>query len=183
MEPVTTKRSTWQFTIDAMLAALCVVLGFASIRIGNVIKISFEDLPVMFAALMFGPVDGALVAFTGIFLYQLLSFGITLTTPLWVLPFVVCGVVIGLIAKRSNYNNTPKQILLLFVIATILVLALNTIAIYADSKLYGYYYPTIITGVIGVRIVIALVKGVALGIVVPPVLKALSKVTGNGRMT
>ena len=177
------KRSTKQFTIDAMLAALCVVLGFASLRIGNVIKVSFEDLPVLFAALMFGPVDGALVGFVGIFLYQLLSFGITLTTPLWVLPFVVCGFVIGFIARRSNFNNTPKQILMLFVLSTLLVLALNTIAIYADSKLYGYYYPTIITGVIGVRVVIALVKGVVLGFIVPPVLKALSKITGNGRVS
>ena len=166
-----------------MLAALCVVLGFASLRIGNVIKVSFEDLPVMFAALMFGPVDGALVGFVGILLYQLLSFGITLTTPLWVLPFVVCGFVIGFIAKKSNFNNTPKQILMLFVLSTLLVLALNTIAIYADSKLYGYYYPTIITGVIGVRVVIALVKGVVLGFIVPPVLKALSKITGNGRVS
>jgi len=174
------RRGTTQLAIDGMLAALCVVLGFASIRIGNVIKVSFEDLPVMYAALMFGPVDGIAVAFVGIMLYQLLSFGITVTTPLWVLPFVVAGLVYGLIAKKSNFNNTPKQLLVIFITSAFLILGLNTIAIYADSKIYGYYYPTIITGVIGVRAVIALVKGVALGFISSPLLKTLSRITKNG---
>ena len=92
------RRGTTQLAIDGMLAALCVVLGFASIRIGNIIKISFEDLPVMFAALMFGPIDGMAVAFVGILLYQVFSYGLTATTALWILPFVVAGLVYGLIA-------------------------------------------------------------------------------------
>ena len=174
------RRGTTQLAIDGMLAALCVVLGFASIRIGNIIKISFEDLPVMFAALMFGPVDGVAVAFIGIFLYQLFSFGITVTTPLWVLPFVTAGLVYGLIAKKYNFNNTPRQILIIFITSAFLILGLNTIAIYADSKIYGYYYPTIITGVIGVRAIIALVKGIAVGLIAAPVLKTLSRITKNG---
>ena len=63
----------------------------------------------------------------------------------------------------------------------ILICLLNTGAIYADSKIFGYYYPTIITGMILIRLVTALGKGVVLGFISPPILKAMSKITGNGR--
>ena len=175
------RTRTQQLTMDAVLAAMVVVLGFLSIRIGNIMKVSLEDFPVIFAALMFGPVDGMVVAAVGIFLYQLLSYGITVTTVLWILPFVVAGGLSGWYAKKSNYNNSSKQILITFIICELIIFALNTGAIYADSKIYGYYYPTIITGMILIRAVTAIGKGVVLGLVSPPVLRALSKVTGNGR--
>jgi uncharacterized membrane protein len=167
--------------MDAVLAAMVVVLGFTSIRIGNIMKVSLEDFPVLIAALMFGPADGMIVAGIGILLYQLLSFGITATTILWILPFVVVGGLAGLYAKKYNFNNDRKQILIIFLICEILICLLNTVAIYADSKIFGYYYPTIITGMIAIRLVTAVGKGIVLGIVSTPLLKALSKVTGNGR--
>lgn len=175
------RTRTQQLAMDAILAAMIVVLGFTSIRIGNIMKVSLEDFPVIIAALMFGPADGMIVAGIGIFLYQLLSYGITATTILWILPFVVVGGLAGLYAKRSNYNNDRKQLLIIFLISEILICLLNTVAIYADSKIFGYYYPTIITGMIAIRLVTAVAKGIILGIVSAPLLKALSRVTGNGR--
>lgn len=177
----TGRTRTQQLVTDALLAAMCVVLGFMSIRIGNIMKVSLEDFPVILAALMYGPSDGIIVAAIGIFLYQLLSFGITATTALWVLPFVVVGGLAGLYAKKFNFNNDRKQILIIFLICEVLICILNTGAIYVDSKMFGYYYPTIITGMIAIRMATAIGKGVILGIISPPILKALSKVTGNGR--
>ena len=175
------RSRTAQLVMDAIMAAMVVVLGFVSINIGNVMKITLEEFPVIFAALMFGPTDGMIVAGIGIFLYQLLSYGITATTALWILPFVVAGGVAGFYAKKSNYNNTTVQLVLIFVECELLICLLNTVAIYVDSKMYGYYEPTIITGMILIRLAVALAKGVVLGPVSEPILKALSKVTGNGR--
>lgn len=175
------RSRTQKLVIDAILAAMAVVLGFTSIRIGDIMKISLEDYPILIAALIYGPADGMIVAGIGIFLYQLLSYGITATTALWILPFVVAGFIAGLYARRSNFNNNRKQLLIIFLICEILICLLNTGAIYADSKIYGYYYPTIITGMIAIRMVTAIVKGIVLGIVSEPLLKALSRVTGNGR--
>ena len=177
----TGRTRTQQLVTDALLAAMCVVLGFMSIRIGNIMKVSLEDFPVILAALMYGPSDGIIVAAIGIFLYQLLSFGITATTALWILPFVVVGGLAGLYARKFNFNNNPKQILIIFLICEVLICLLNTVAIYADSKIFGYYYPTIITGMIAIRMVTAIGKGVVLGFISPPILRTLSKVTGNGR--
>ena len=177
----TGRTRTQQLVINALLAAMCVVLGFMSIRIGNIMKVSLEDFPVIFAALMFGPIDGMVVAAVGIFLYQLLSYGVTATTVLWILPFVIVGGIAGLYAKKYNFNNNKKQIFIIFLICEILVCLLNTGAIYADSKIYGYYYPTIITGMILIRLVTAVGKGVVLGLISPPILKTMSRIMGNGR--
>ena len=185
MEVRTPKKKmtrTQQLALDGILAALTVVFGFVSIRIGNVMKISLEDLPVVFAALLFGPIDGMAVAFVGIFLYQLMSFGITVTTPLWILPFVVVGALIGAFAKKAEYNNTNRQILFLFILAELVIWALNTGAIYADAKIYGYYYPTIISSMLLIRMLTAIAKGVLFGLLSPSVLKLLSRITYNGRM-
>ena len=133
------RNRTQQLVIDALLAAMCVVLGFMSIRIGNIMKITLEDFPVIFAALLFGPVDGMIVAAVGIFLYQLLSYGITATTALWILPFVIVGGIAGAYAKKSNFNNSNKQILMIFLISEILICLLNTGAIDADAVMYGDY--------------------------------------------
>jgi hypothetical protein len=98
-----------------------------------------------------------------------------------VLPFVVVGGLAGLYAKKSYFNNDRKQILGVFIVSEILICLLNTGAIYVDSKMFGYYYPTIITGMIAIRMVTAIGKGIVLGLVSPPLLRTLSRVTGNGR--
>ena len=166
--------------MDSVLAAMVVVLGFVSINMGNVMKLTIEDFPVIFAALMFGPADGMLVAGVGMFLYQLLSYGITATTVLWILPFIAAGAVAGFYAKKWNYSNNGRQLMFIFIVCELLICLLNTAAIYADSKIYGYYYPTIITGMILIRLVTALAKGVVFGFISQPILKRLSRFTGNG---
>ena len=46
----------------AMLAALSMILGkYLQIPMGNVMRFSFENLPILFAGICFGPICGALV--------------------------------------------------------------------------------------------------------------------------
>ena len=52
--------STKQMAMDAVLAAVCAVLGYFGPDLGN-LKITFEGLPVIVAALLFRPLDGAAV--------------------------------------------------------------------------------------------------------------------------
>ena len=63
--------STKQMAMDAVLAAVCAVLGYFGPDLGN-LKITFEGLPVIVAALLFRPLDGAAVGGIGTLLYQLL---------------------------------------------------------------------------------------------------------------
>ncbi len=173
------KLTTWQISIDAMLSAVVAVLGYVALDLGTM-KITFESLPILFAALMYGPVDGMLVGGIGTLLYQILRYGFSATTALWILPYVVIGLIAGLYAKKYRFNNSRTQILLIVTVCEILVWALNTGVIYVDSKIYGYYTPAYILGALFIRFVIAVAKSVVFGLLMPPVLRRLSRVTGNG---
>lgn len=165
--------STRRLSLNALLAAMCAVLGAVSIDMGN-LKITFESLPVLVGALLFGPLDGALIGGVGTLLYQLLRYGVTVTTPLWILPYVLCGLLAGAYARRREFALSRGQLALIVFAMGIMVLVLNTAALVIDSKIYGYYTPVFIFGSLLPRIVICLVKAAAFTAVLPTLLRAAS---------
>ena len=72
---------TKQMAYDAILTAMCVVLGLVSLDFGN-LKITFEDLPILLGAALFGPWDGMVIGVLGTSIYQMLRFGADPTLPL-----------------------------------------------------------------------------------------------------
>lgn len=158
---------TRQLTVDAMLCAVCAVLGCVALELGNVIKITFESLPILLGALLFGPVDGMLIGGVGTLIYQLLRYGVSATTLLWIVPYIVCGLVAGTWAQRKRFAPDRVQTVALVTVAELTVTLLNTIPIYVDSKIYGYYYPGIILGVLAWRLLICVVKAIAFGLILP----------------
>ena len=52
----------YRLALCAFLVALSIVCGkFLKIPVGDVMRFSFENLPILFAGLVFGPVEGVLV--------------------------------------------------------------------------------------------------------------------------
>lgn len=172
-------NSISQLTINAMLAALCAVLGYISLDMGN-FKLTFESVPVLMAALMYGPVSGVLVGGIGTFLYQILRYGISATTLLWIMPYVMAGFAAGLYAKKYNFSNTNRQLMFIIIVMEIIIFAVNTGVLVIDSLIYGYYSAPFIFGTLGLRLIVASGKGLVFGMILPGVLKKLSVVTRNG---
>ena len=80
----------------ALLAAMYLPLSlYAAVQVGRNVRISFGSLPVVIAALLFGPLDAAAVAMVGEFFKQLLTYGVTYTTALYLIPPALRGLVIG----------------------------------------------------------------------------------------
>lgn len=100
---------TRQLTIDAMLCAMCAVLGYVALDLGS-IKLTFESLPVLLGALLFGPVDGMFIGGIGTLLYQLVRYGVTATTLLWILPYVVCGLLVGAWARKRDFSLSRRVV-------------------------------------------------------------------------
>ena len=171
---------TVRLATNGMAAAMCAVLGYLALDFGT-LKITFESLPVLLSAFMFGPVDGMLVGGIGTLIYQILRYGISATTLLWILPYVACGLMVGLVAKHARFSNTRRQIIVTVILAELLIWALNTVAIYVDSKIYGYYTFAYVFGALLIRFVIALVKGIAFGLIIPLILKSMARYTKNAR--
>jgi len=163
-----------QLTVDAMLAAMCAVLGYLALDMGN-IKITFESLPILVGALLFGPVDGMLIGGIGTFIYQLLRYGVSATTLLWILPYVVCGAIMGLGARMGKFSLSGRKIVVLAVISELAVTILNTFALYVDSHIYGYYTPAFILGALGIRFVICVVKAIAFGLILPKLTRIIQR--------
>ena len=53
-----------QLALDSMLAAMCAILGYLALDLGS-LKFTFESLPVLLGALLFGPIDGMLIGGVG----------------------------------------------------------------------------------------------------------------------
>lgn len=165
---------TKRLAIDGMLAAMCAVLGYIAID-ATAFKVTFETVPIMLGALLFGPLDGLAIGGVGTLIYQLLKYGVSATTVLWILPYVLMGLFLGLYAKKHNYKNTNKQILVSIILSELFVTILNTGVMYVDAVMYGYYFKGFITGGLLLRLVICIVKSVVFGIVMPKITIAVKK--------
>ena len=163
-----------QLVTDAMLCAVCAVLGYLAIDLTS-IKITFESLPILIAALLFGPVDGITVGAVGTLIYQYLRYGFTATTFLWMLPYIVLGFIAGFYAKKKKSRMSATELGVLTVLCELVVTLLNTLVILIDSKIYGWYYPTLITGSLVIRLVVCIVKAIVFGVILYPLLTAIRR--------
>ena len=169
--------NTRRLTSLAMLIALyCVLSVMTPVKIAN-FKFTFEAFPILIAGLLSGPVDGLIVGGVGAFLYQLLfsGYGITATTPLWILPHAVSGLIVGCYAKAHSYKMNIYQIILIASISALTVTSLNLLALYVDSKLYGYYSYALVFGNVLIKIVIGLILAVLYSCILPKLLAYLHR--------
>lgn len=161
----------------AMLIAIYSVLSILTpIKLVN-FKFTFEAFPILVASLLLGPVDGLIVGGVGSFIYQLLfsGYGITATTILWVLPHAISGLVVGLFAKKHSFNLNYRQNCLICIISSLLVTAFNSLALYVDSKLFGYYSYALVFGGIIVKIITGIVLSIVYCMVLPKLISFLKK--------
>lgn len=158
---------------NAMMAALCAALGFVAIDLGN-IKLTLEGFPILLGALLFGPVDGMAIAFVGTFLSQLLGYGLTLTTLLWILPYVIAALAVGMYAKWKAFDLIRSQVILITVVGEFLILIFNTVALVIDSKIYGYYGAYIFAATVP-RLAICVCKSVVFGVVLYQLIGSVKK--------
>ena len=173
--------NTKKLTSLAMLIALyCVLSVMTLVKIAN-FEFTFEAFPILIAGLLSGPVDGLIVGGIGAFLYQLLfsGYGITATTALWILPHAASGLIVGWYAKAYDYRLNLYQTILIASISALLVTSLNLLALYVDSKLYGYYSYALVFGNLLIKIVIGLILAVLYSCILPKLLAYLHKQIGR----
>ena len=177
------QNKTKRMAVNAMLAALYFALSMLAVPVGG-LKLTFEHLPVIIAAMMFGPVDAIIIGALGELANQMMTYGLTPTTILWMTPAVFRGLSVGLCAKAlGKYmgmdavieKKLPLVFLAVCVISGLLCSLLNTFTLYVDSKMYGYYSYALVFGVLWVRLVASAVSSVLMAIAGKPVLAAMKK--------
>lgn len=171
-----------RLVLNAVLIALYYALGCWRIPIGNVLRISVAPFAVILCALAFGPVDGLIVGLLGECLTQILGpYGLTPTTLLWCLGETVRGFSLGLIAKMVLKNRLADgmkkvgAVIAACVVTAILSSLCNTLALYVDSKMFGYYSYAMVFGALLTRLALSVVTSGVLGYLALPVISALRR--------
>ena len=160
-----------------MLIAIYSVLSILTpIKIEN-FKFTLEAFPILVASLLLGPIDGLIVGGVGSLVYQLLfsGYGITATTLLWVLPHAISGLVVGLYAYYKKYELSYINICFISIVSTIIVTMLNCLALYVDSKMYGYYSSTLVFSNIAIKLLTGIILAIIYSSVLPKLLSFLKK--------
>ena len=122
----------------AMLTAISIVCGkYLAINLGNVIRISFENLPIIFAGMAFGPVSGILCGVSADLIGCILvGYGIN---PLVTIGAAVIGLISGVIPrifKRLPLSiSVSLTVLLSHLIGSVLIKTVG-LAAYYDMPLY-----------------------------------------------
>lgn len=154
-----------------MLTALYVVLGLCvSVNLGNM-KITLDALPIIIAALYMGPIEGLSVGLVGSFILQMLTYGLSPTTALWIIPAGVRGLVVGLFGYEIR--KYPEMLKWVIVGSSLMVTGLNTIVMAIDSIFYGYYSRAYVFGALLWRISAGIISSIVYALIVPRVLKRL----------
>lgn len=166
---------TRKIAVVGMLSAMCAILGYISIDFAN-LRFTFVSFPIYVGAFLLGGPSGFLIGFIGNFIYQVLKFGITATTVLWIIPYAAAGYVAGVYAKSKNFNMNARQTMFIIAVCAFMISTLNTISFFIDAKIYGYYNPVTMFAAIPPRYVKTVIEVIIYSAVVPTVLHAVRRV-------
>lgn len=168
------RKPVFRITFMALNIALYFALGFLSIRLPGQ-EITFKGLPLVLVALISGPIDGALVALCGEFLSQLFSpYGLTITTPLWILPHIVRALIVGLMMKHKDVENNKNTWILSVILSGIAVTIINSFVMLIDGMIFEYN-PSLTLLLIAIRAATSITVSIIYIAVIPLLVKPLKK--------
>ena len=170
-ESFTAKKIVMIAMLTAVYVILCLV---GTIRLWWM-NISVATLPLIIASLLFGPVGGLFVGLLGSFLEQLLTYGLMATTVLWLVPNTVRGLLLGFYFRKKNYRPTRVQLIGVLTVAALITTALNTVVMYLDSVVQGYYSYAYVFGGVVTRVLAGVATAVVMAFVAPPVVGLLER--------
>ena len=177
------QNKTKKMAVNSMLAAVYFALSMLAIPMGG-LKLTFEHLPIIITALLFGPLDALIVGALGELINQMMTFGFTPTTILWMAPAMFRGLSMGLCAKFLSKHvglnavieeKLPVAFIVTCVVSGLICSLINTFTLYVDSKMFGYYSYAMVFGVFWVRMAASAVSSVLMSIAGKPVVVALRK--------
>ena len=123
-----------RLTMNAMMVAMYYLLDGISIKLNDYMKISFNSFAVIICIILFGMLDGCIVAGVGELLIQVKFFGPFL--PLFVLVQVARALVMGVFAEivfaKKNYiERKPVWLYAMTIISGFITSALNSVVLFA----------------------------------------------------
>lgn len=125
------RRATLRLTTDAMMVALYFVLTVYLAIETPLIKFSVSTLPILLCAFLFGLPDTVAVATLGSFLYQMVQWGPSAYTALWIAPFTLMALYLGgaIYLLRARQQPRVWKTIVIIITAELLLTLLNSVAL------------------------------------------------------
>ncbi|PKM62513.1 MAG: hypothetical protein CVU97_04905 [Firmicutes bacterium HGW-Firmicutes-21] len=151
------KFNTRGLVFLAMMAAISVVLGVYKIPIGDSLRITFMNIPIILASLWFGPFAGMAVGLSADFIAANLTTG-------WYPPLALTPVLFGLLPWLLKHIFLKKQSFAGFLAVVLMTNIAGTMlwSTYALTLLLGLNYFTLLTVRVPLYLGIALVETVCI---------------------
>ena len=136
------RKTVYTICMVAMLTAMMVLLKRTIAIETPYFKFNFASLPIMLAAMLFGPVEGMAVGLLGEFIAQITGpYGLAPTTVLYVAPAAIRGLVVGcgaLACRRSGRRLESRPVLCyaVCIAGAILTTVGNTFSIWLECLMY-----------------------------------------------
>lgn len=172
------KRIISRICGDGMLLAMYIVLSTLTVKITPNMQITFTGLAIIMASVLYGFPDALLIALFGSFVAQLRSpYGLSITTPIWMIPPILRAVVFGIIyeiyLKRGIRLENKKVLFVIYAVTAGLVTTIaNTGAIYLDAIIWKY--PVAMALIESIfRFISSIASSIAIAFICLPVISAL----------
>jgi len=142
MEANKKRFNIYTICMIALLTAMMVLLKKTIAIETPYFKFSFASLPIVLAAMLFGPVEGAVVGLLGEFVSQVTGpYGLAPTTVIYVLPAAIRGIVVGcgaLWCRNSGKRLESRPVLCyaVCIAGAVLTTAGNTAGMWLESLMY-----------------------------------------------
>ncbi len=174
------RKKIYTMALASTMAALSVALDLFSMR-SDTSRYTIYALPLLLAGMMFGPIIGGLAGLAEGIIIQLITYGFTPTTILWVIAPCAWGLISGLIAKIFKYKLTPIKVIINVMITSFIALFINTLALILDGLIYhqptAYVYANL-----GIRILTAFIIGIFYIIMILIILPRISSKYKNNAL-
>ena len=167
--------------VAAVFAAVYVLLDYASelmstALFANQIKITLSGLPVILGAILLGPLWGGLIGTVGEFIVQVIGYGLSAASLLYVIPQTVCGIAVGIFYIAAKRSDKLLPILANITLSRIILTLLNTAALYVHFVIMLKIPYTVFSMTLVIRLLTAVLTSVVLSVIISPLLKQLRKI-------
>ena len=174
------RKTAYTICLVALLTAMMVLLKRTIAIETPYFKFSFASLPIVLAAMLFGPVEGMLVGLLGELVAQITGpYGLAPTTVLYVVPAAIRGMVVGcgaLWCRRTGkrLESRPVTCYAVCIAGAILTTAGNTVSIWLESLMYHTSFAAYLPG-LPLRFTTGIATAVGITTVCIPLVHALRR--------
>lgn len=163
-----------------ILSATYIALSYFTIRSGQ-LTITFTSLPLYIAVFYLGLKEGIAVSLIGGLIEQLCYYGISATTPLWLLPNIIRLLVAFGLAYwykklfKQSFEKDYRMSIIICSLSALACTATTTAVMALDAYIFDYFSWTYIVTSLGMRLTSTVMTAILVGVLISPILNILKQ--------